>query len=404
MKRFLKTNLFILIILISFVNLSLAIIYPIFTGLILRSDHLFSFQNFSERFLYLGIAMAIFPLMLLIGWFVFYALSKKISIKTLLGFSTLILCLSNFCVGLSIDKNSYLFLVLFRGLAGLFSGQLFPLLLTLANEFHLTKDRAKFFRSLGAINIIAFIFAIGIGGFLSDKTIVSWFSDATPFYILSIMYLGAFSLLALKFSMPDIMKRHIEKDSHQNHFTCTPFWILGNRSILINSLTFFFFILGWFSTIQFLSTDLIVRFHLNNLWVATSLFASAISFLIGNRLASLACDGSKKITLFIIIPLLIICSQTSHFFIFAPVFILTVICMGYTFSYFVKKFTKPFEDKVLSQLLSTKQLIMLTAIILSPIFVTLTHANDVTNIYLSNSISTILAFFFLSFEKSKKII
>ena len=91
--------------------------------------------------------------------------------------------------GIAIGMVSYPLLLFSRLFTGFFAGNLTISLASIADLHNDCKNRSRDFALLTGIGSVSFIFAILIGGELSDKTLSPIFNPATPFFFTAILSL-----------------------------------------------------------------------------------------------------------------------------------------------------------------------------------------------------------------------
>lgn len=177
-----------LIVFIGFIGTSIA--YPIFPPLFLHPEHhpiIPSHWNENTRNIFLGLALAAYPLGQFIGSPILGGCSDRYGRKRMLMLSLTGSALGYCLTALSLQQTWIWILLLSRFLTGLMEGNLGIVRAMAADLESISK-----YKSIGRINgmsAIGYVMGPLVGGFLSDNTIVPWFSFAFPF------------LLAMLFSM-----------------------------------------------------------------------------------------------------------------------------------------------------------------------------------------------------------
>lgn len=172
----------LLIVLIGFVGTSIA--YPIFPPLFLHpKEHTIIplTWNNNARSIFLGLALAAYPLGQFIGSPILGGCSDRYGRKRMLILSLAGSAAGYLLSALSLQLNWLWVLLASRFLTGLMEGNL-AIVRAMATDL----ESISKYKSLGRINgvsAIGFIMGPLIGGFLSDKTIVSWFSLSFPFFL-----------------------------------------------------------------------------------------------------------------------------------------------------------------------------------------------------------------------------
>ncbi|TAK77029.1 MAG: MFS transporter [Gammaproteobacteria bacterium] len=194
-----KQQLFIILLItfIGFVGASIA--YPIFPPLFLHptlgsiipstwSDH--------TRSILLGVALAAYPLGQFIGSPILGGCSDRYGRKRILMFSLAGSMIGYLFTALSLQLNWIGALLASRFLTGLMESNL-----AIARAMVTDLNSISKYKSFGRINGVAAIgYVMGpiLGGFLSERNLVSWFSFAFPFYLATFFSIITLLLAAKK--------------------------------------------------------------------------------------------------------------------------------------------------------------------------------------------------------------
>lgn len=181
-----------------------------------------------------------------------------------------------FLSALSLQFNWLWLLLLSRFLTGLMEGNL-AIVRAMATDL----ESISKYKSIGRINGMAAIgYVMGplLGGFLSDNTILHWFSFAVPFFVAMLFSIAAVSLAALKLSdKVQAISRH-EITILQRFNLVARFKILFKRSEFLKYLLIT-------STIFTFAVDIFYEFgpvYLTGLWSMTpagiAIYNAALSF------------------------------------------------------------------------------------------------------------------------------
>lgn len=142
--------------------------------------------------------MAAYPLGQFIGSPILGALSDDQGRKKILTSSLVIAAVFNLLTGLAIEWRHLTILVLSRFTAGLMEGNIAIARAMAADLKSLSKHRS--FGKINAASSIAYLLGPLVGGLMADQKLLKELTAATPFYIISILFLGiaAISAFALK--------------------------------------------------------------------------------------------------------------------------------------------------------------------------------------------------------------
>ncbi len=250
-----KKSLFYPVLLTYFLdNFGLAIVYPIFTPLFLHRGWGMLDLNATafQRTALLGVAIAIFPLAQFFGSPLIGELSDRFGRKKAFCATILGTCIGYALTGLSIALGSFLLLLVGRLWTGFFAGNLTICLAAIADVSLDEEARTKNFGILAAVGGLSFILAILIGGSFAA------FAPSLPFWLTSFLSLmNFFCMLSLfKESHPSRAKGglHLLQGIH-NILT-----VLKQGTLCKIYLIYFFFMICWSTSMQFLPAFLFERY------------------------------------------------------------------------------------------------------------------------------------------------
>jgi DHA1 family tetracycline resistance protein-like MFS transporter len=187
----------LLIVFIGFIGTSIA--YPIFPPLFLHPAYgaiVPVSWHANARSIFLGIALAAYPLGQFIGSPILGSCSDRYSRKIILMISLAGSAIGYLLSALSIQWNALWLLLASRFLTGLMEGNL-----AIVRAMAMELTSMSKFKSLGRINgmcAIGYVMGPLLGGYLSDKHLVSWFSFAFPFFLATVFAILAMLLAAFK--------------------------------------------------------------------------------------------------------------------------------------------------------------------------------------------------------------
>jgi DHA1 family tetracycline resistance protein-like MFS transporter len=155
-------------------------------------------------YILLGWLVAIYPLCQFLAAPVLGQLSDRYGRRRLLGISVTGTCISYIIFAFGIVTRNIRLLFLARGFDGITGGNI-PVAQAVIADITPPEQRAKNFGLLGAAFGLGFIISPYIGGKLSDPSLVSWFTAATPFWFAAL--LSAMNVVLILFLLPETLAR-----------------------------------------------------------------------------------------------------------------------------------------------------------------------------------------------------
>ncbi len=263
-------------------NFGLAIIYPIFTPLLLNPMHPFFIESttYVQKTVLLGLLIGIFPLAQFFGAPIIGQFSDKLGRKKAFYFTILGTAIGYTLTGWSILQNSLALLFISRLITGLFAGNLTICLASIADMSPDQHSRAKNFGTLAAIGGISFILAILLGGILADPKYNIYFNPSLPFWITAILSYLNFILMILVFqeTHPPRLSTGLNPFRGIQNLTIA----IRNSSLRMLYLINFCFMLSWVTCMQFFPITLIKTFHYGTGEITLSLMAIGMTWSISN--------------------------------------------------------------------------------------------------------------------------
>lgn len=260
----------------------LAMVFPIFTPLILSTQNGFLSPATSDfqRTVLLGILIAVFPFAQFFGAPFLGELSDQVGRKKTLLISIGGAFLGYVLSGVGIHLTDFSLLIIGRTWTGLFAGNLTICFASIADISHNEQQRAKNFGLIGAMGGLSFLAAMMISG------ILNMFNPAFPFWMTA--FLAILNLLSVYLLFHE--SHPIKKQEKLHLFrgfrdVATAFKVEQLRKVY---LVYFFFMTAWSSTMQFLPTMLIEHYQASEwtqtlvlimigfLWSAMNLFLNRI--------------------------------------------------------------------------------------------------------------------------------
>jgi DHA1 family tetracycline resistance protein-like MFS transporter len=287
-------------------NFGLAIIYPIFTPLLIKTENsILSFSTpYFQRTVLLGLLIAAFPLAQFFGAPLVGQFSDRVGRKRVFYITIGGTALGYTLTAISIMSHSLTGLFISRFATGFFAGNLTLCLATIAHMSHDDTSRTRNFSLLNAIGGLSFIIAIAFGGICSDSAISRHFSPSFPFWVTALFSYVNFICFHLFFIEPHKGPRH----PGFNPFRGINHILQGIRSRELRTLyaANFLFMLAWIAAMQLLPAILLEQFKFNTWSISLSLIGISLAwslsnFLLNRRLAKSYFPGN---ILFASLPLL----------------------------------------------------------------------------------------------------
>ncbi|MEX0961954.1 MAG: MFS transporter [Simkaniaceae bacterium] len=406
-----RLTLFAILSLFFIDNFGMALVYPIFTPLILLSDYGFSTPMMSSELktFMLGFLILSFPLAQLLSAPIIGNLADIYGRKRAFFFTLIGEVIGYFLSGISIEIKSYSLLIFSRLLTGFFAGNLIICLSSMSDICKSEGKRSKYFGLLALTGALSFILAILTGGAFSDRLINPRFNSALPFWITT-----ALALLNLYIIFRFYKETHNENDRHKTsikHFFNQYLVFFRLKKIYLPTLSYFFFILGWISSIQFLSL-LVINDYGGNKKTVTALFLGiGIVWIIGNGLINLFLQKILKpytlaiLTLFFTTLLYFFISLKPSFQVFVSFYLFASLFASISWTNLVASISLNANKACQGKLLGFNQGIATLAVVLSPLIAVNLLAFDPITLYYLVTAALFFSFIciFLSFMLSRRL-
>ena len=387
-------------------NFGLAIIYPIFTPLLIKSENAFIALStpYLERTVLLGLLIACFPLAQffgapLIGQFSDRAGRKKAFYITIAGTS-----IGYTLTAISILNENLTGLFISRLATGFFAGNLTLCLSTIAHMSHDDTGRTRNFSLLNAVGGMSFIIAIAFGGILSNPAISRHFNPSFPFWITA--FFNFLNLISMHYLFQEPHKPRYSPGFHPFKGIHHLFQGIKNRELRTLYSVNFLFLLAWIASLQFLPTLLLEKFqfHLGGITLAligTSLAWSVTNLLVNRTLAKFYYPGTILLSSlpFLCVSLLFTAfSQSPSTFL--CLYILSAAFASLCWTNGISTISLKAPLSVQGSILGINQSFTSLSAMLSPMIGGLLAGIGVKTIYAFGAISCIVAFILLKRSKA----
>ncbi len=175
------------------------LVFPILITMFTSNSSILPLNTSNElRFWYLGIAFMLHPFFMFFGSSFMGDLSDKWGRKKVILICMFGLAISFICMGIGVLILSLTLLFIGRGLSGLMSASM-PVVLATIADLSSEGNKAVHMSYVTLIQSIGFILGPLMGGVLSDKDILWFFSFALPFFVSAILSLAAFIWIYISF-------------------------------------------------------------------------------------------------------------------------------------------------------------------------------------------------------------
>jgi len=284
-----NTNFFPVYLTYFLDNFGLAIIYPIFTPIFLLPNALIASPlAYIHRTLLLGILIGLFPFAQFIASPLLGQFSDRYGRKRAFFITILGTAIGYTFTAIGIMSHSILLLFFSRFLTGLFASNLTLCLAAIVDMSPDESSRARNFGHIAAIGGLSFIFAIAMGGILSEPSFGRYFNPSFPFWITALLSYINFICMILLFHETHQTKKSL--DLHPFKGIRHILIAISHKELSIIYLGNFFFMLSWVASMQFLPAFLLYHFSFSTLYITLVLIGvgglwSLSNFVVNRQLA-----------------------------------------------------------------------------------------------------------------------
>jgi DHA1 family tetracycline resistance protein-like MFS transporter len=203
-----KNKILIIIFLTVFIDLlGIGILIPVIPQLFANPasiEYMLPFgTSINQGYMLLGLLIAVYPIGQFLATPILGQLSDKYGRKKILALSLLGTAISYVVFAFAIITKNIPLLFFSRFFDGITGGNI-SVAQAMIGDVSKPENRAKNFGMLGAAFGLGFILGPYIGGKLSDPSVMSWFTAATPFYFAAI--LAGINMLSVFFLVPETNK------------------------------------------------------------------------------------------------------------------------------------------------------------------------------------------------------
>lgn len=228
-----------------------AVIFPIFTALLLKPHLLGNELPFLHQTALLLMLTASFPIARMFGSPILGELSDRIGRRKVFMVTVSGAIVGYFLSGLGIHLEMLPLLWAGRVIAGFFAGNLTLCLAAIADISYSKEDRVRHFGIVGTLGSLGFVFAILSGALLANSRLDDFYHPEFPLFIAAFLS-GINFFLIILFFKESHLTRHWGKINFFKGFKKA----LSSKGIFNIILVYFFFTLCWGTSLQFLSTYL----------------------------------------------------------------------------------------------------------------------------------------------------
>ncbi|MBS0604717.1 MAG: MFS transporter [Verrucomicrobia bacterium] len=397
-QRKIKRALFPVLLTYFLDNFGLAIIYPIFTPLLIKSEHsILSYATpYFERNILLGLLIASFPLAQFFGAPIIGQFSDRFGRKRAFYITILGTALGYTLTAVCIMTHSLTGLFISRFCTGLFAGNLTLCLAAIADLSPDDTSRTRNFSLISAIGGMSFIIAIMFGGIFSDPNISSHFNPSFPFWITAILsYINLVCMIVL----------FHETHKTPRHPGLNPLKGIHNliqgvqsRELRVIYTVNFLFMLAWVASMQFLPAYLLEHFKFKLGDITLCLMGvgaiwSLSNLIINRRLAKNLYPGQLLLGSLLLLSLSLLFTMMTHGSTTFLIFFFPAVCFAsLCWTNGLATISLKAPSAIQGSILGINQSMTSIAAMLSPILGGILTAINQHGVYVFGGISALAAF------------
>ena len=255
--------------------MGLVFVYVVLSPLIVDHSSMLPLEtSLSKRNVIVGLLFATYPLAQFFAAPILGDLSDRFGRRRILLISTLGTAISIAFSGISILISSLSLLFISRFISGVFAGNL-TVAQAAVSEAVDDEKKESYMSLFSAVGGMSWTLGPFIAALLSDKTLVSFFNFATPFWFLALCTFIGFLLIWWKVDETSEQKLALHK-------------VAGNllsvfkiKSVIHPFLASLLTIFGWMMYQGFLAPYLIEKFHYNERWEGYAYALSSLFWMLG---------------------------------------------------------------------------------------------------------------------------
>ncbi len=358
------------------------------------------------RSVWLGLLLGSFSIAQFFGAPILGSLSDRFGRKKLFLISVAGTCLGYLLFGYGIVTRNLWICFAGRILDG-FTGGNISIAMAAVSDITGPQDRSRNFGLIGMTFGLGFILGPFLGGILSNPSVLSWFSLATPFWFAAAWCGGNLILIRFLFveTLHDRVRSPVRAAASLNHIRM----VLRNRDWTRIFLVMFLIVFGFNFFTQFFQVFLIERFHFNATGIA-DLFAYtglclALSQGLANRPLSRRYPPGKLVWITALLcgltfPLLLVPSQAWGIYLVVPLIALFTGINTPNLIAVVSSLAGPGQQ---GQILGVRQSVQALAMALPPILAGLLTEMEVSLPVWAAAFFTIAGWLVWALRKPQKI-
>lgn len=404
-----RTRLFPVYLIYFLDTFSFAIVFPLFSSLILTSlyDFLPDTISLSHRNILLGVLTAGFPLGLFLGAPLIGSLADRRGRKFAFYFTISGIFLGSLLTIWALAVKAFYFLIFTRIFTGFFSGNLTLCLATITDLSENPKVRAKNFGLLTGLSGLSWMIAMIIGGDLSYPKFYSAFNPTIPFFFAAGGALISLFILALFFkeTSPPRASRPFQLGK-AFHNISQAFRSSHHRPLYLILLLF---AIGWLIVMQWFSGYSLERYHVGREQLVIGLISIGLCWTLAGAVLNrplinrTALPNIPLISLILLSILLFLTNQLppmESYFFFVFVNCLAAAAASIILSNLLNLISLSTNRSIQGKTMGLSQSVLALAQFISPLAGGMVLSQRISYFYLSAALATSIAFllFFKEFR------